>query len=305
MYVLDQTLSPVPISVPGELYVGGVGVGRGYLHDPARTAETYVPNRFSLELGSRLYKTGDRARFLTDGNLEFLGRIDHQVKLRGFRVELGEIETALGHYPLVRECVVVVREDMPGEQRLVAYLVRDGSDELVTSGLRGYLSERLPDYMIPSAFVTLEAMPLNSNGKLDRRALPVPDYGKQEADENFVAPRTPTEETLADIWRRTLGIKQIGIHDNFFELGGHSLLATQVMSRLRDAFQVELPLQRIFDAPTIAELSLAVSEQQLERRSDEELATMIAEIRRETNSGFEVAVVKGNGTLHHEIEKLV
>jgi amino acid adenylation domain len=303
MYVLDQALSLVPIGIPGELYVGGVGVGRGYIHEPARTAETYVPNPFSVEPGSRLYKTGDRARFLADGNLEFLGRIDHQVKLRGFRIELGEIETVLGHYAPVRECVVVAREDTPGEQRLVAYLVREGSDELVTSRLRGYLSEWLPDYMIPSAFVSLNALPLNSNGKLDRNALPVPDYGKQEADGNFVGPRTPTEETLAEIWRRTLGIKEIGIHDNFFELGGHSLLATRVMSRLRDAFQIELPLQRIFDAPTIAELSLSVTEKQLDERSDEELATMIAEIRRESDHGLEVGLAKGNGNIHREIEE--
>jgi acyl carrier protein len=278
-----------------------VGVGRGYLYDPTRTAGTYIPNQFSSATGARLYRTGDLARFLPDGNLEFLGRSDHQVKVRGFRIELGEIETALGLYPRVRECVVVAREDEPGQKRLVAYLVLDSKDELATGTLRGHLAERLPEYMIPSAFVTLDALPLNSNGKLDRRALPRPDYGRQEPGENFVAPRTPTEETLAAIWRRTLGVEQVGIHDNFFELGGHSLLATQVMSRLRDAFHVELPLQRIFEAPTVAELALSVSEKQLEQESDEALAEMIAQIRLESDRGL--ALAEGGGARRSDGEK--
>jgi acyl carrier protein len=246
-----------------------------------------------------MYRTGDLARMRADGQLDFLGRQDHQVKVRGNRIELGEVETALRAVPGVGEAVVAVDRDHAGQQRLVCYFTGTPTAEEV----RTELGRNLPNYMVPSLFLHLPRFPLTVNGKLDRKALPVPDYGKQEADGNFVAPRTPTEETLAEIWRRTLGIKEIGIHDNFFELGGHSLLATRVMSRLRDAFQVELPLQRIFDAPTIAELALSVTEKQLDQRSDEELATMIAEIRRESDHGLEVVPAKGNGNIHREIEE--
>jgi acyl carrier protein len=207
-----------------------------------------------------IYKTGDLGRWLSNGNIEFLGRIDHQVKIRGFRVELGEIETFLVQYEAVREAVVVVREENPDDKRLVAYVVpksefcQDGStsSELIQQ-LRDFLQEKLPGHMIPSAIVLLEALPLAPSGKVDRRALPVPSF-KNESELGFVAPRTPTEEIVADIWGQVLKQEHIGIHDNFFDLGGHSLLATQAISRLREAFKIELPLRSLFEAPTVAQL---------------------------------------------------
>lgn len=252
IYILDPFWQPVPIGVSGELYIGGVGVARGYLNRPELTAEKFLPNPFSDEPGTRLYKTGDLARYLPDGNIEFLGRVDHQVKIRGFRIELGEIETVLGHHPDVREAIVVAVEDAPGEQRLVAYVITEPGSVLTSSALRKFLQEKLPAYMTPAVFVLLAAWPLLSNGKIDRRALPVPDRARPEFEETFVAPRTPTEEMLAGIWAQVLGIERIGIHDNFFSLGGHSLLATQVVSRMRNAFQVEIPLRRLFELPTVA-----------------------------------------------------
>jgi acyl carrier protein len=203
-----------------------------------------------------MYRTGDRARFLPDGDIQFLGRLDHQVKIRGFRIELGEVEVALSQHPGVREAVVVAREDVPGQKRLVAYVVgKKGMPG--TSDLRGFLKEKLPEYMVPSAFVALEALPLTPNGKVDRKALPAPE-GRPELEEGYVAPRTPTEEVLSGIWAQVLGLDRVGVHDNFFELGGHSLLATRVVSRARELFQIELPLQTIFEAPTVAGLSHSV-----------------------------------------------
>ncbi|HEX5751790.1 MAG TPA: amino acid adenylation domain-containing protein, partial [Archangium sp.] len=257
LYVLDAHLQPVPVGVPGELYIGGRGVGRGYLGRPELTAERFIPDPFSAVPGARLYRTGDRARHLKDGTLEFLGRVDFQLKIRGFRIELGEIEAVLRRHPAVREALVVAREDAPGDRRLVAYVVPGAGGTLDASALRHHLAERLPEYMVPSALVPLEALPLTPNGKVDRQALPVPDAtpGHERA---FVAPRTPTEELLAGIWRELLGSERISLHDNFFELGGHSLLATQATSRIRGAFQVELPVRAIFDAPTLAGLASRV-----------------------------------------------
>jgi amino acid adenylation domain-containing protein len=256
VYVLDSARRPVPVGVPGELYIGGANLARGYLNRPELTAERFTPHPFSQEPGARLYKTGDLARYLPDGHLEFLGRIDHQVKVRGFRIELGEIEAALGHHPAVQEAVVLVREDVPGDKRLVAYLVAD--QELSPSEWRGFLKGRLPEYMVPAAFVRLKSVPLTPNGKVDRRALPAPDRARPELERAYVAPRTPIEEKLSEIVAQLLRIERVGIEDNFFELGGHSLLATQFMSRLRNAFQVELPLRSIFEGPTVAELARAV-----------------------------------------------
>jgi amino acid adenylation domain-containing protein/non-ribosomal peptide synthase protein (TIGR01720 family) len=257
IYLLDQHLQPVPIGVPGELYISGDGVARGYLNRPDLTDEKFIPNPFNNQPGSRLYKTGDQARYLSDGNIEFKGRIDNQVKIRGFRIELGEIEAAIAQYPGVRETVVIAREDVPGHKYLVAYIVPGSSDALASSDLRGFLKAKLPDYMIPGAFVILSALPLTPNGKVDRRALPTPEF-HPELQRSLVAPRTPIEEMLASIWADVLRIEQVGVHHNFFELGGHSLLATQVISRVRDTFAVELPLRSLFEAPTIAEFASRV-----------------------------------------------
>lgn len=255
IYLLNTHLDPVPIDVPGELYIGGAGLARGYLNRPELTAERFVPNPFSNKPGARLYKTGDLARYLTDGNIEFLRRIDHQVKIRGFRIELGEIEAVLGQHPTVQETVVVAREDTPGDKRIVAYVVTDQEPSPSVSELRRFLQEKLPDYMLPSAFVMLEALPLTPNGKIDRRALPAPDTSRRELEEGFVPPRTPTEKTLADIWAEILGLEKVGVYDDFFKLGGHSLLATRVISRLREAFRVDLPLRSLFEAPTLTSLA--------------------------------------------------
>ncbi|HJT56497.1 MAG TPA: amino acid adenylation domain-containing protein [Ktedonobacteraceae bacterium] len=256
MYILDAHLQPEPIGVVGELYIGGVSLARGYLGWPELTAERFIPDPLSTMPGGRLYKTGDVARYLPDGNIEYLGRRDHQVKLRGYRVELEEIEAALGRHPRVRETVVLAREDMPGDKRLVAYVVPDQepstTEQAVTgSELRRYLQAQLPDYMIPSAFVILAALPLTTNGKVDRHALPAPAQLRPALEEAFVAPRTHAEILLAAIWADILRIEQVGINDNFFNLGGHSLLATQVVARVRDTFQVEIPLRSLFEKPTI------------------------------------------------------
>jgi amino acid adenylation domain-containing protein len=258
IYLLDPNLQPVPVGIPGELHIGGAGLARGYLNRPELTAQKFILHPFSTEPGARLYKTGDLARYLPNGDIEYLGRLDHQVKIRGFRIELGEIETVLGHHPAVREAVVLAREDAPDDKRLVAYAVpHQGSVPAITE-LRRFLQQKLPEYMVPSAFVLCGTLPLTPNGKVDRRALPMPDQTTPERKEAFVAPRTPVEEVLAGIWVTVLGLEQVGIHDNFFELGGHSLKATQVMSRLRHTFQVELPLRTLFEMPTIAGLAEAV-----------------------------------------------
>ncbi|WP_338282824.1 amino acid adenylation domain-containing protein, partial [Corallococcus caeni] len=256
-YVLDARQRPVPIGVGGELYIAGAGVTRGYLRRPALTAERFLPDAFTTEPGSRLYRTGDRVRWLAEGTLEFLGRADDQVKLRGFRIEPGEIEQALALHPAVRECVVVVRDDVPGGRRLVAYVVGEGGAALETGAFASFLREHLPEYMVPSAFVALESLPLNTSGKVDRRALPAPEAGASRTH-RYVAPSTPTEALLAGLWAQVLGVPQVGTEDSFFELGGHSLLATQAMSRIRSAFGVELPLRALFEAPTVSGLARKV-----------------------------------------------
>jgi len=251
LYILDDGMQPVPIGVSGELYVGGNGVGRGYLNDPKRTAEVFIPDLFAVEQGRRLYRTGDLARYLPNGEIEFLGRIDHQVKIRGFRIELGEIEVALSEHAAVRECVVVVREDAPGDKRLVAYVVAAENSPQFINVLRVYLKEHLPEYMLPATFMMLEALPLTSNGKVNRRALPAPDAWQAEMSIAFMPPQTETEKALAQMWTETLRVERIGIDDNFFDLGGHSLSATQLVSRVRARFGVELPLADFFAAATI------------------------------------------------------
>ena len=244
--MLDASLRLVPVGIPGELYVGGDGLARGYLGRPGLTAEHFLPDPFVP--GARMYRTGDLGRWLPDGTIEFRGRIDGQVKIRGFRVEPGELEALLRGQDGVRDCAVIAREDLPGNRRLVAYVAGDAD----LDGLRARLRASLPDYLVPTAFVAVDALPLTPNGKLDVRALPVPEYASAEG---YVAPRTPAEEVLAGIWTEVMGIERIGIHQGFFELGGHSLLAMRVVSRVREAFGVELPLASLFRHTTIAELA--------------------------------------------------
>ena len=255
IYILDRHLQPVPIGVSGEVCVAGPGLARGYRNRPELTAEKFIPDAFSGKPGARLYRTGDLARYLPDGNIEFLGRVDTQVKIRGYRIELGEIEAALSAHDAIRQVAVIVREDKPNDKRIVAYYVPAAGKTVTPGELRRYLLDRLPEYMVPSAFVELEALPLTPNGKVDRRALPKPDESARGFEETFVAPRTPTEEVVAGIWAEVLGLEKVGVHDNFFELGGHSLLATQVISRIRETFQIELPLRNIFESPTVATLA--------------------------------------------------
>ncbi|BAZ11502.1 amino acid adenylation domain-containing protein [Calothrix sp. NIES-4071] len=260
VYVLDKQMQPVPIGVAGELYIGGSSLARCYQNHPEETAEKFIPNIFSDVPGERLYKTGDLVRYISDGNLEFLGRIDNQVKIRGFRVELGEIEATLLQHPQVRETVVLAWATENNDKRLVAYVVTHQSQvdlkvDLNADELRRFLMAKLPEYMIPLAFVMLKALPLTSNGKIDRQALLVLEETKPESEKTVLLPRTPVEEVLAGLWETILGCKQVGIHDNFFELGGHSLLATQLISRLREAFQIEIPLPWLFETPVLIDLA--------------------------------------------------
>ncbi|RKH36646.1 amino acid adenylation domain-containing protein, partial [Corallococcus sicarius] len=253
LHVLDRHGQPVPVGVPGELFLAGVQVGRGYWRRPNLTAERFIPDPFSTTPGARMYRTGDLARWLPDGTVEYLGRADFQVKLRGFRIELGEIEAALQAHPGVREAVAVVRQDASGDARLVAYVTGDAGP-LEAATLRTFLLERLPEYMVPSAFVHLGVLPLTPSGKADRKALPAPEVSVT-ARGQYVAPRSPTEQTLAGIFTEVLGIERVGANDHFFELGGHSLRATQVVARVRSAFGVELGLRVLFEAPTVAALA--------------------------------------------------
>lgn len=297
-YILDRYLQPVPVGVLGELHIGGVGLARGYLNRPDLTNEKFIPNPFSNDPNYRLYKTGDLVRYLPDGNIEYLGRIDNQVKIRGFRIELGEIEATLSQHPDVQEVAVICREDIPSNKRLVAYVVSnlihehipyhsecqlelDGNtitfhtedistggvglvgvpatDQRTLSGsLRDYLKQKLPDYMIPSAFVLMKALPLTPNGKIDRRTLRAPDSFHTEQEDKFVAPRTPAEAKLAAIWAEILGLKRIGINDNFFELGGHSLQAASLVSKLSGEMNLKVSVKLLFEHPTIAELAVAI-----------------------------------------------
>jgi surfactin family lipopeptide synthetase A len=255
VFVVDSHLQPLPVGVCGELIIGGVGLSRGYFNRPDLTADRFIPNPFSREVGSRLYRTGDLARYLPDGNLEFLGRRDHQIKIRGFRVELGEIEAVLAEHPQVQRAAVLAHTTSEGDTRLTAYVVPCRNSAPAAYEIRAYLNAKLPRHMVPSSFVMLDALPMTPGGKVDRRALPAPEQIRPELEEAFVAPRTPCEEKLAGIWAEFLGFDQVGVHDNFFALGGHSLLATQIMSRIRRAFRIQIPLRRLFQTPTIAGLA--------------------------------------------------
>ncbi|MFN6484866.1 MULTISPECIES: non-ribosomal peptide synthetase [unclassified Nostoc] len=255
IYLLDQHGQPVPIGVIGEMYIGGAGVARGYLNRPELTALRFIPNSFSDKPNARLYKSGDLARYLPNGDIEYLGRIDHQVKIRGFRIELGEIEAMLAQHPSIRETVVLAQETQPGDKNLVAYVVPCNKQTLTTSELRNFLLKLLPEYMVPSVFIMLEVLPLTSNGKVNRQALPAPETLRPELEVAYVMPQTEIEQTIATIWQKFLNIEKIGIHDNFFELGGHSLLLVKVNSQLREIFKIDLSMLDMFRYPTISSLA--------------------------------------------------
>jgi len=269
VYVLDSELNPVGVGVSGEIYIGGAGVARGYLKRAELTAEKFLPDPYSGEPGGRLYRTGDSGRYLESGNIEFLGRKDHQVKIRGFRVELGEIEAALVEHPKIRQAVVLAREDEPGDKRLVAYVVADHEAEEDDSGnkkaglwiseLREHMLGKLREYMVPSAYMKLEKLPLTHNGKIDRKSLPQLDPNTPEQEQEYVGPQDATQRTLCRLWGEVLRRERVGIHDNFFMIGGHSLLAVQVISRIKSAFAIEMPLSTIFVAPTVARMAKEIA----------------------------------------------
>jgi acyl carrier protein len=290
VYVLDPYLNPVPVGIPGELYIGGCGLARGYLDRPELTAEKFIPDPFSTRSspigpsqvdrasGERLYRSGDLVRYLPDGNLEFLGRMDNQVKLRGFRIELGEIESLLNQYPGIRQAVANVREDQPGDHRLVVYLVADSGNDIDPSEIREYLKAFLPAYMLPSTYVFMEAFPTTSSGKVDRRALPIPDIVHQPSGASQGAPQTPLEQVLAGIFSQVLGVTSISVHDNFFDMGGHSLLAIRLSSQIGETFDLEIPMRTVFESPTVAEMAEQMLANPENREKVEDTARLLLEI---------------------------
>jgi thioesterase domain-containing protein/acyl carrier protein len=262
VYILDAALQPVPAGVPGEILIGGDGVALGYLNRPELTAAKFVPDTFGGVPGARLYRTGDLGRFLADGNIEFLGRIDDQIKIRGFRIEPGEVEAAITRHPAIREAAVVCRTDRPGDKRLVAYVVARGTERPAPRDLRAFLEDKLPEFMLPAAFVFLDGMPTTASGKINRKALPEADAAAVAQEKDFVAPRTPVEGALARIWADALHLEKVGVRDNFFELGGHSLLAVRVFTQIEKVFGKRLPLTALFTAPTIEKLAEAVGDKE-------------------------------------------
>ena len=277
-YVLDQNGQLVPVGVPGELYIGGTALARGYLNRNDLTEKVFLKKTLPYSRASRFYKTGDLVRFLPDGNLDFLGRVDQQVKVRGFRIELGEIETALRQHAEIKEAVVAALPEASGQKRLVAYFVTHDAKNLASEQLRAFLSRILPEYMIPSLFIQLEAMPLDPSGKINRRALPQPDQLRPELQVEFIAPRTATEEKLAGILREILQIEKVGILDNFFSLGGHSMMATQVVSRIRDTFEVDISLRAMFENPTIEGIAKLITLAEASEQDEQALSDMLDEI---------------------------
>jgi acyl carrier protein len=298
LYIVDRHLRPVPVGVPGELCMSGAGLTDGYFKQPQQTAEKFVSNPFSTDPRARLYRTGDLARFLPDGNIEFLGRIDHQVKIRGFRVEPAEVEAAIKALSNVKDAVVVPEDSQSGEKILAAYVVP--RSQLHSGELRSLLRQEIPDYMVPSRVVMLEALPLNRNGKVDLPALSALKESTESKEADSAAPRTAAEELLAQIWREVLQKDGIGVHDNFFEIGGHSLLAMQIISHIRNEFRVQFPLFSFLEAPTIADMAAKIGEcpsaeteeeemhkllNELDGMSDEEAQRLVAE-QGETNKGI-------------------
>ena len=301
IYILDENLRPVSVGVAGELYIGGAGVARGYLNSPHLTAERFIPHPFTSQAGERLYKTGDWARYLSSGEIEYLARIDNQVKIRGRRIELSEIEAVLSEHPAVRANIVKAREDEIGEKRLVAFIVFDKDPRPSVSQVRNYLKQRLPEHTVPSTFVILDALPLMPNGKIDHRDLPTDLSMRPDLDDDYIAPRTLTEQKLAQIWAEALGLERVGIHDNFFELGGHSLVAAQVISRMRSAFRVEITPACVFDEPTIAKLGLIVMSKQLDRIDREQLLAELDQLTAsEVDSLLSYTVAEIGGSLNED-----
>jgi amino acid adenylation domain-containing protein len=318
IYILDSHMNPLPAGLYGEIYIGGVGVTRGYLHKPDMTSEKFLPDPFGKEPGGRLYRTGDKGRYRPGGNLEFGGRIDDQVKIRGFRIELGDVVAAILEHPQVKEAVVVARminvrdaqaasslrdrsngqkEPEPethGVKRLVAYYVADGAEPLPAGQLRSFLAKKLPEYMVPSAYASIDALPLTSSGKIDRRALPIPTQTALDLEADFVAPRNAVEEVVATIWSEVLEVEQIGAHSNFFKLGGHSLAAAQVVYRVRDLFRVEIPVRSIFEGPTVAELSQLLISSEARPGQAEKIALAYKKIMNMSHEEMERALQSGN-----------
>lgn len=292
LYILDRKLQPVPAGVTGDLYIGGSGLARGYLRRPDLSAERFIPNPFSNVPGDRMYGTGDLARHLPDGNIAYVGRADQQVKIRGYRIELGEIESVASRHPSASAAVVVVRSNKDGVQDLVLYVGRKDQGICTRGKVRQFLIERLPGYMIPSTIVVLDALPLTPNGKIDRRALPDPDE-EPGAPGEFTGPRTDIERELASIWSNLLNRKQIGMHDNFFEIGGHSLLATQMISRIRHAFHLEIPIRALFESPTISELAAVMDAQAPHGMPGGEMDAILSEIESITDSEAAAMLHKG------------
>ncbi|BAZ82714.1 non-ribosomal peptide synthetase [Sphaerospermopsis kisseleviana CS-549] len=264
IYILNEQLQPVPVGTPGEIYIGGDGLARGYLNRPELTEERFISHPFhnpkSKIQNPKLYKTGDLARYLPDGNIEFVGRVDNQVKIRGFRIELGEVEAALSQHPDIKQAVVIVREDVPGDKRLVAYVVSDQKSPVTATTLKSFLEDKLPAYMIPAAWMVLDSLPLTPNGKVDRRSLPAPARTRPDLEEAFVAPRNSIEEQLATLWTQLLGLDVVGVNDNFFCLGGHSLIVTQMISRAREIFSVNISFVQVFANPTIAAVAELITQ---------------------------------------------
>ena len=258
LHIVDAGGKRTPIDVPGELWIGGEQVARGYINRPELTASAFIDDPFCTKPGSRVYRTGDLVRWRADGAVEFLGRIDHQIKLRGFRIELGEIEAQLDALPGISQSVVLLREDVPGLKQLVAYVIAADGQNPDAEQIRSALGRELPDYMVPAAVLALEHFPLSPNGKLDRKALPAPEA--PTSGMVYTAPESPIEKELATMWAELLGADKVGIHDDFFALGGHSLVAMQMVSRIMTAMQVELPLDALFNAPTIAGLARQIDE---------------------------------------------
>ncbi|MGA9770378.1 MAG: amino acid adenylation domain-containing protein [Blastocatellia bacterium] len=282
VYLMDSNQQPVPIGVHGEMYLGGLLLARGYFKRPEATSDRFIPDPFSFQAGARLYRTGDLARLLPDGDIEFLGRVDNQVKIRGFRVELHEVELAINEHPSVHESIAVVREDMPGRKRIVAYVVAKQGQDVSSSDLRSFLYDGLPEYMVPHSFVMLDTLPLSPNGKLDRAALPAPQSIRPEMEVFYVAPRDEIEQALATIWQEALQVEKVGVHDNFFELGGHSLLLLQVHAKMRELFKRDLPIVELFQYPSISSLAKYLSDGQAEQSSDGSEAVRAESSRRST-----------------------
>lgn len=294
VYVLDRHMEPSPIGVPGEVYVGGAGVARGYLNRPELNLERFIPDVIRPGENRRLYRSGDLARRLANGDLEYMGRVDQQVKIRGFRIELGEIETVIEKHPTVREAVVLVGNDASGEKRLVAYFVGQGGQIATSAELFAFLKDRLPEYMVPAAFVELERMPLTANGKIDKKMLPAPEFVRSERQDEFVAPETPLEEEVASVWKEVLGLERVGSGENFFEIGGHSLLATRVIMLLRSRLGLNISLRLLFEYPTIAGMAAALMDTLLDEADEPALEQLLTEI--ESLSEVEARQLRTNET---------